>query len=321
MPQRHHTVPSQARGSRLDAFLASIETELTRSRIKSLIEDGAVTLDGRPTKAGKLLKGGEAILLSVEAPRPARPLPEAIELRVLYEDAELIAVDKAAGMVVHPGAGNPRGTLVNALLAHCGDLAGIGGELRPGIVHRLDKETSGCIVVAKTERALQGLQAQFKAREARKVYLALVHGAPPARGRLATLHGRHPTDRLRFTGKVASGRQAITLWQVEEQFPGAALVRVSLHTGRTHQIRVHFSESGHPLLRDALYGGTRREGRLPQEAPVRRAAEALGRQALHAFGLELTHPVTGALLALQAPVPPDFLCALEMLRRAEGGQR
>lgn len=310
-------MPPEARGSRLDAYLARIEKELTRSRLKSLIEGGAVTLDGRPTKAAKLLKGGEAIVLIVEAPRPAKPLPEAIALQVLYEDGELIAVDKAAGMVVHPGAGNPRGTLVNALLAHCRDLAGIGGELRPGIVHRLDKQTSGCIVVAKTERALQGLQAQFKAREARKVYLALVHGAPPARGRLATLHGRHPTDRLRFTGKVTSGRQAITEWQVEEQFDGAALVRVSLHTGRTHQIRVHFSESGHPLLGDELYGGARREARLPEDSPVRRAAAALGRQALHAFALELTHPVTGARLALQAKVPQDFERALEMLRRLD----
>lgn len=305
---------------RLDAFLAAVEPDLTRSRLKTLIGEGAATLDGRPAKASKLLKGGEAVSLLVEAPRPASPQPEPIPLSVLYEDAELIAVDKPAGMVVHPGAGNPSGTLVNALLFHCKDLPGIGGELRPGIAHRLDKETSGCIAVAKTERALRGLQAQFKGRRARKIYLALVHGAPPARGRLQTLHGRHPTDRMRFTGKVAAGRTAITEWQVEEQLCGAALVRVELHTGRTHQIRVHFSESGHPLLSDELYGARRRESRLPEDAPARRAAEAIGRHALHALRLEIAHPVTGAPLALEAPLPEDFERALQLLRGAGAGQ-
>lgn len=304
---------------RLDAFLATVEPELTRSRLKALIGLGAATLDGRPAKASKLLKGGEAVSLSIEAPRPAAPQAEAMELSVLYEDAELIAVNKPAGMVVHPGAGNPTGTLVNALLHHCRDLPGIGGEVRPGIVHRLDKETSGCIVVAKTEGALRGLQAQFKGRRARKVYLALVHGAPPARGRLETLHGRHPTDRLRFTSKVAAGRTAITEWQVEEQLAGAALVRIALHTGRTHQIRVHFSESGHPLLSDELYGARRREARLPEDAPARKAAQALGRQALHALRLEIAHPGTGAPLALEAPLPEDFERALRLLRGAGAG--
>jgi 23S rRNA pseudouridine1911/1915/1917 synthase len=217
-------------------------------------------------------------------------------------------------MVVHPGAGNLSGTLVNALLAHCTDLGGIGGELRPGIVHRLDKETSGCLVVAKTEPVLAALQAQFKQRSVQKTYLALVHGRPADRGRFETLHGRHPTDRRRFTGRLSEGRSAVTEWEAVERFEGASLVRVSLLTGRTHQIRMHFSEAGHPLLGDELYGGVRRERRMAPGEPVRRAAEAIGRQALHAARLVIAHPVSGELLELEAPLPEDFESALAVLR-------
>ncbi|MBI5546789.1 MAG: RluA family pseudouridine synthase [Deltaproteobacteria bacterium] len=310
---RQHTVPPEAHGLRLDAFLVSVEPELSRSRLKALIESGEVTLDGRAAKPARLLKGGEQVQLAIQPPRPAIPQPEDIALAVLFEDSDLAVVDKPAGMVVHPGAGNPAGTLVNALLGHCRDLAGISGELRPGIVHRLDKDTSGCIVVAKNERTLTALQAQFKRRDVQKTYLALVHGAPPSRGRFETLHGRHSTDRRRFTGKVARGRTAITEWTVLQQLEGAALVQVSLLTGRSHQIRMHFSEAGHPLLGDALYGGTRRDSRLPPLAPARRAAQALGRQALHALRLSLVHPTTGERLACEAPLPADFRSALQEL--------
>jgi 23S rRNA pseudouridine1911/1915/1917 synthase len=313
VPLKEHLVPAEAKGLRLDAFLASVEPALSRSRLKALIDSGAVTLDGAPTKPAKLLKGGEAVAVVLEPPRPAIPQPEAIGLTILFEDSDLVVVDKPAGMVVHPGAGNPAGTLVNALLAHCTDLAGIGGELRPGIVHRLDKDTSGCIAVAKNERALAQLQAQFKRRDVEKTYLALVHGVPAGRGRFETLHGRHPTDRRRFTGKVASGRVAITEWEVERAFAAAALVRVRLLTGRSHQIRMHFAEAGHPLLHDALYGGVRREARLPEDAPVRRAAKAIGRQALHARALAFRHPITEAPLHLTSPIPADFERALGVL--------
>ncbi len=314
MPARQHTVPLEARGRRLDAFLVSVEPELSRSRIQALIESGEILVEGQPAKPSRLLKGGEQLTVSVEPPRPAIPQPEQIPLKVLFEDAHLIVVDKPAGLVVHPGAGNLSGTLVNALLAHVQDLAGIGGELRPGIVHRLDKDTSGCLVAAKTELALARLQREFKAHAVKKVYLALVHGATPPSGRFDTLHGRHPTDRMRFSGKVQAGRRAITEFRTAESFPGASLVEVSLLTGRTHQIRMHFAEAGHPLLGDRLYGGAKREQRLPRDSAVRRAADALGRQALHAWKLSFAHPVSGQLLSLEAPLTPDFSAALEILR-------
>jgi 23S rRNA pseudouridine1911/1915/1917 synthase len=301
---------------RLDAYLSSVEPELSRSRIKALIESGEARLDGQSTKPSKLLKGGEVVSIDIEPPRPVDLVAEGIPLRIIYEDAALVVVDKPAGMAVHPGAGNLSGTLVNALLAHCTDLGGIGGELRPGIVHRLDKETSGCLVVAKTEPVLAALQAQFKQRSVQKTYLALVHGQPADRGRFETLHGRHPTDRRRFTGRLAEGRRAVTEWEVVERFEGASLVRVALLTGRTHQIRMHFSEAGHPLLGDELYGGVRREKRMAPGDPVRRAAVAIGRQALHAARLVIAHPVSGETLELEAPLPQDFESALALLRES-----
>lgn len=316
MSTRRHVAPPEAKGLRLDAFLATVEPEFSRSRLKALIESGEVRLEDGPAKPSRLLKGGEQIVVELEPPKPAIPQPEDIGLSILFEDRELVVVDKPAGLVVHPGAGNPTGTLVNALLAHCADLAGIGGELRPGIVHRLDKDTSGCIAVAKTERALVSLQAQFKQRDVEKTYLAIVHGRLAAEGRFDTLHGRHPTDRLRFTSKVSSGRTAVTEWSLDQQFAGAALVRVRLLTGRSHQIRMHFGEAGHPLLHDEVYGGTRKEAKLPAADPVRRAAGLLGRQALHAHRLAFQHPTTGKPLLFVAPVPADFSQALECLQAA-----
>lgn len=314
MALREHRAPAEAKGLRLDAWLATVEPDLSRSRIKALIESGEIALVGSAaTKPSHRLEGGELVRLSLQPPQPAAPQPEDIALSVLFEDADLVVVDKPAGMVVHPGAGNPAGTLVNALLAHCKDLSGIGGELRPGIVHRLDKETSGCIVVAKSERSLAALQAQFKRRDVQKVYLALVHGAPAERGRFETLHGRHPTDRLRFTSKVKSGRTAVTEWERLQAGQGASLVRVRLLTGRSHQIRMHFAEAGHPLLADVLYGGARREAKLAADAPVRRAATALGRQGLHAWRLSFAHPTTKAPLAFEAAIPHDFAQALDAL--------
>ena len=219
-------------------------------------------------------------------------------------------IDKAAGMVVHPGAGHAEGTLVNALLFWVKDLAGVGGELRPGIVHRLDRETSGCLVVAKHERSLQALQAAFRSREVEKRYLALVHGAPVlAQGRIETRYGRHPIQRKKFSGKVREGKPAITGYAVRERYDGAALLEVDLLTGRTHQIRVHLSEAGHPLLGDALYGGARR-GR----GAVAQAQQALGRVALHAWRLSLPHPRTGKRMEFEAPIPADFQRALRILR-------
>lgn len=269
-------------------------------------------VDGRPiAKVALRLQGGEQLQVELPAPVAAKPVAQALPLRVLYEDKDLIVVDKDAGVVVHPGAGHAEGTLVNALLHRVKDLAGVGGELRPGIVHRLDRETSGCLVVAKHERALLALQTAFKAREVEKRYLALVHGAPPDQARIQTLYGRHPVHRQRFTGKVKEGKTAITSFTVKERFDGAALLEVDLETGRTHQIRVHLSEAGFPLLRDPLYG----KGRKAKGAAVV-AEEGLGRQALHAWRLAFAHPRTGKRLSFEADLPADLEAALSALRPA-----
>ena len=265
---------------------------------------------GKPVKAALRLRGGEQLVLRIPAPVAAVPVAEELPLELLHEDKDLVVVNKAAGMVVHPGAGHASGTLVNALLHRVKDLAGVGGELRPGIVHRLDKDTTGCLVVAKHEKALVALQKAFKTRVVEKTYLALVHGVPKvAEARIETLYGRHPVHRQRFTGKVKEGKPAITVYRVREAFEGAALVEVELLTGRTHQIRVHMAESGHPLLCDALYGaGRKAKGRVAE------AQEVLGRQALHAWKLAFPHPRTGKVLHVEAPLPADFTAALKVLR-------
>lgn len=271
-----------------------------------------MTIDGRVARAAQRVRGGEQIELTIPAPIPAEPLPQELPLRVLYEDRDLLVLDKAAGMVVHPGAGHEDGTLVNALLHHVTDLGGVGGTLRPGIVHRLDKDTSGCLVVAKHERSLLALQTAFKSRTIDKRYLALVHGNPPQTARIETLYGRHPVHRQRFSGRVKEGKSALTEFTVQERFAAAALVEVLLHTGRTHQIRVHLSEAGHPLLCDELYGA-KGKARTPE---VAEAEALLGRQALHAWKLSFPHPVTEKPLTFEAPLPPDFTAALTRLRQS-----
>ena len=313
---RHQAAAEQA-GTRLDQFLASLHPDLSRSRIQALIEQGLVLVDGAPAKASRKLKGGEVVEVEIPDPVPAKPQPQDLPLGILYEDRELVVLDKAAGMVVHPGAGVADETLVNALLFHIRDLGGIGGELRPGIVHRLDRDTSGCLVVAKDDRSLTKLQEAFRSRTVEKIYVALVHGeVRDDEFTLDTPYGRHPTQRTMFTTKRPAGipRRAVTHVRVLERLAGASLVEVGLETGRTHQIRVHLSEAGHPLLADATYGGTRREARLSPSDPVRRAAEAIGRQALHARRLAFPHPKTGEHLAFEAPLPSDFQAALDLLR-------
>jgi 23S rRNA pseudouridine1911/1915/1917 synthase len=291
----HRLLAEGARGVRVDQFLAGRLEDLSRARIQALIASGALKLDGRAVRASYRLKGSEVLELVVPELAPAEPQAEALPISVLYQDSDIAVVDKAAGMVVHPGAGHASGTLVNALLHHVGDLQGIGGSLRPGLVHRLDKDTSGVLVIAKNDRALGALQAAFKSRDVEKTYLALVYGQPPAEGTFDTLHGRHPTSRLRFTGKVKTGKRAITHYRVTRRFALGALVEISLETGRTHQIRVHFAEAGFPLLGDQVYG-TARSKRVP----------AIDRQALHSYRLEFRHPRTNRPLCFEAPVPCDF---------------
>ena len=302
---------------RLDAFLAGHDPALSRAQAQRLIDDGAVTVNGvAASKAGQRLHRGDAIEVAIHPPTAIDLTPEPMDLVILFEDRHLIVLDKPAGLVVHPAPGHPRGTLVHGLLAHVTDLAGIGGELRPGIVHRLDKDTSGVMVVAKDEPTLVGLQRAFKAKaELVREYLAVCAPAPTAaRGTISTMHDRHPTDRKRFTSKSslsARGKVAITHWQVEERFPsGAALVRCRLATGRTHQIRVHLADSGWPLIGDVLYG-KRYTGKLAALAPL---AATLGRQALHAARLEVIHPITGAPLRFATDPPADLQALIAALR-------
>jgi 23S rRNA pseudouridine1911/1915/1917 synthase len=310
---RSYAVPPDLAGTRLDVALARLAPDLSRARAQRLVADGRVRLAGRPAKPAARLRAGDVLEVEVPPPEPSAAIPQDLPLAVLHEDADLVVLDKAAGMVVHPARGTPHSTVVNALLHR---LAATSQLPRLGLVHRLDKDTSGCLVVAKTEAALAALQAQWKGRTVEKAYLALCHGALPAEGVLDTPYGRHPRDRTRFTGRTRAARRAITSWRTVESFEGAAsLAEVTLHTGRTHQIRVHLAEAGHPLLADAVYGGARREARLPAESPARRAAAAIGRQALHAARLALDHPRTGERLSFEAPLPADFRRALEVLRR------
>ncbi len=305
-------LPASARGRRLDQALVEAFPELSRARLQALIREGHARVDGRVAKSSTRVAGGERVEVIVPSPAPAHPQPEDLPLSVLFQDRDLLVLDKAAGMVVHPAAGHTRGTLVNALLHHVGDFRGVGGSLRPGLVHRLDKDTSGCLVVAKSDNALTALQAAFKARQVQKTYLALVHGQPPKSARLQTSYGRHPRHRQRFTGRLVTGKPALTEYRVLEWLHGAALLQVELLTGRTHQIRVHLAEAGHPLLGDSLYGGTRRG-----DARVKAVQTALGRQALHAWRLAFPHPRTGAWQCFEAPVPLDLRVAVESLREGE----
>jgi len=314
-----HVVPEEARGERLDVHLARTLEGLSRARLKALMESGHVRIDARPAKPAMRLAGGETIEVELPDAAPTEVAAEALPLAILFEDDDLLVIDKPAGMVVHPGAGHSSGTLVNALLHHVDGIEQAGGEERSGLVHRLDKDTSGCLVVAKHPDAMAALQASFKSREVDKRYLALVHGLPKPSGDIQTLYGRHPVHRQRFTGKVKEGKPAHTRFRTVERFESSALLEVELLTGRTHQIRAHLTESGHPLLCDALYGA----GRKGKGAVVD-AAAALGRQALHAWRLAFPHPRTREPLSFEAAIPADLQAALDLLReetRAKSAER
>ncbi|HET7502919.1 MAG TPA: RluA family pseudouridine synthase, partial [Kofleriaceae bacterium] len=249
-------------GERIDALIAATVADLSRAQVQRLIEDAHVRInDAVVAKPGQRVRAGDAIAVDVPPAAPIEVVPEDLPLAILFEDADLIVVDKPAGLVVHPSAGHPRGTLVNALLYHCKDLSGIGGALRPGIVHRLDKDTSGAMVATKNDRAHAAVAAAFAAKSRGepggilREYLGIAAPPPPATtGTLRTLHGRHPTDRKRFSSKVATGKPAVTHWTVIEPLGSAALIRFRLETGRTHQIRVHAADHGWPLLGDRVYG-------------------------------------------------------------------
>ena len=305
------TVGPAEGGLRLDLFLTGQKTGLSRSQVQRAVDEGQVRVNGSPARSGRKLKAGDEVAVRLPAAKPSGILPEAIPLSILYEDAALLVIDKPAGLVVHPAAGHAAGTLVNALLHHCRDLSGIGGVLRPGIVHRLDKETSGLLVVAKSDAAHQGLAAQFKRHEVKKTYQALVYGEPRAEGgRIEAAVGRHPSDRKKMSTQSRRGRSAVTVWRVRERYGVAALLDVDIETGRTHQIRVHLTDLGHPVVGDRVYGGA---GRIRTVGdPVARARmKAMDRQALHAWRLAFSHPVTGERMQFTAPLPADMagLCA------------
>ncbi len=316
-------------GERLDRLLTTQLPGITRSRVQGLVRDGRVTVAGQPVdNPGRKVKPGERYTVVVPEPAPAIPEGEPISLSVAYEDDALIVIDKPAGIVVHPAAGHPTGTLVNALIAHCGDsLSGIGGVRRPGIVHRLDKETSGLLVVAKTDAAHQGLAAQFQSHGAdgrlERRYLALVWGAPlRGSGSVDASLARSRTSRTRIAvSQSPAARRAVTHFEVRERFMGAdgkplaSLLELVLETGRTHQIRVHMAHVGHPVMGDPVYatGFQSSASRLPAEAQV--ALAALDRQALHAAHLTIEHPMTGKRLGFDSELPEDMATLLDILRR------
>jgi len=309
------TVGEEDAGLRLDVYLTCRDAALSRSQVQKWIEKGLVEIDGvvcrRP---GRRLKPGEVVSCDRPEPVPYRLLPEEIPLSVVYEDGAILVIDKPAGMVVHPAAGHGTGTLVHAVLAHCRDLSGIGGELRPGIVHRLDKETSGLLVVAKSDEAHQRLAEQFKKRLVRKAYQALVFGdMREETGRIEKPVGRHPSDRKKMSALSPRGKPAVTSWRVAERFGGVTLLDVRIETGRTHQIRVHLTSVGHPVVGDRTYGNPGRIGTI-RDPRVRKILQRLDRQALHAWRLEFAHPLSGTPLRFCAPLPEDIATVCEELR-------
>ena len=283
-------------GERLDTFLAQRCPDLSRTRIQALTTEGFVTVDGDSAKPAARLRQGQTVSLVVPPPAPSSLVPQAMDLHVVYEDSDLLVIDKPAGLVTHPAPGHPDHTLANAVLAHCPDLEGVGGEIRPGLVHRLDRDTSGLIVVAKNDTAQAGLSAQFKDRTVSKAYLAAVTGHPdPERATIDAPIGRHPRSRTRMA-IVSAGRDAVTEYDVLRQLRGYSLVEARPRTGRTHQIRVHMASIGHPVAGDATYG---------------RPAPGLDRHFLHAHRLAFDHPRTGNRLELESPLPKDLQTFLD----------
>ena len=305
---------SRDSGERLDRFLTRQLPEYSRAYLQHLIDQERILVGGRATKPGYRLHSGDYIVVVLPPPQPAGVLAEPLPLDILYEDAYLLIVNKAAGMVVHPGPGNASGTLVNALLAHCSSLSGIGGVVRPGIVHRLDKDTSGAMVVAKDDVTHRGLAHQFAERQVRKLYWAIVRGnMREDRGIIDAAVGRHPVHRQKMSTHIPNGREAVTEFRVIERFERYTLVELRPRTGRTHQIRVHMAALGHPLLGDPTYGRSRQE---LARSPLAAGVAWFRRQALHAWVLGFQHPRTGDWLERCAPLPIDMERVLTLLRGA-----
>jgi 23S rRNA pseudouridine1911/1915/1917 synthase len=304
------TVPDESDGTRLDHFLVSVLGGHSRSQIQRLIKEGAINVAGKPGQANHAVKTGQLVLVDIPEPVDASPAAEAIDLTIVFQDSDLIVVDKPAGMVVHPAAGHAGGTLVNALLHHVDDLRGIGGEKRPGIVHRLDRGTSGLIVVAKNDAAHEELARQFHDREVEKDYLALVWGVVQAGRRIDAPIGRDAGNRKKMSAKARRSREAVTrIVRAEHLTPALTLAQIAIHTGRTHQIRVHLSAIGHPVVGDSLYGGVHRH--VPGDL---RAVNRLERPFLHAARLVFKHPSDQRRMEFLSELPADLSSVLDELR-------
>ena len=297
--------------ARIDVALSLRLPDVSRAQAKRWIEEGRVTVDGRSVRASRICRGGERVEVVIPPPASATPVPEAIPLDILYDDRHVVVVNKKAGMVVHPAPGHASGTLVNALLAHSTDLSGIGGVMRPGIVHRLDSGTSGVLVVAKNDRAHRSLQAQFQKRSVSKVYLALAHGTTSEKFAIDRPIGRDVLHRTKISSRTRSPREARSEVKRLEKLPGCSLLEIRILTGRTHQIRVHLSEAGHPIVGDCDYGA-------PSKAihPLR----DFERPALHALRLGFVHPESGEAVSFEAPLPEDFSRLLNELRVIRDGK-
>ncbi len=305
-------VPADGEGQRLDRFLVSVLPDYSRSQIQKLIEEGHVRLGDRTARSNAKVHAGDPVTVAAPEPVATTLVPEALALPILYSDADLVVVDKPAGMVVHPGAGHREGTLVNALLHHVSDLSGLGGELRPGIVHRLDRGTSGVMVIAKHDEAHHELARQFHDREVEKEYIALVWGVVQAGRRIDAAIGRDPGDRQRMSTRARRARSAVTRVTGAEHLKGVTLAHVAIHTGRTHQIRVHLSAIGHPVVGDSVYGGVHR-----RVVPDLKAVMRLTRPFLHAARLAFTHPRDARKMEFSAPLPPDLQSVLDDVLAAQ----
>lgn len=309
-------VPAESSGVRLDQFLTATLPERSRSQIQRLIKGGLVEVDAAVARPSLPVKAGQRVRVTVPPPVPARPQPEELPLEIVYDDADIVVVNKPAGMVVHPAAGHAEGTLVNALLHHVRGLSGVGGEERPGIVHRLDRGTSGLMVVAKNDLAHAELGRQFREREVDKEYVALVWGVVQAGRRIDAAVGRDPRHRQRMSTRARRARTAVTRVTRSEQLRGVSLIHVAIATGRTHQIRVHLSSIGHPIVGDTLYGGGRRH--VP---PHLRGVARLERPFLHAGRLAFRHPRDAQPLSFAAELPPDLQSVVDELRETAGFAR
>lgn len=308
---REVEVPPEQDGERLDTFLAAALPGHSRSQLQKLIKDGRVS-GIKGLRASTAVKAGQRFVIELPEPEPATAVAENLPLTILYEDADVIVIDKPAGMVVHPGAGHTSGTLVNALLHHVDDLSGIGGELRPGIVHRLDRGTSGVMIAAKNDAAHQELSRQFHDREVEKEYIALVWGLVQAGKRIDAPIGRDPNDRQRMSTRARRARNAVTRVTWALNFRGVSLIHVAIATGRTHQIRVHLSSIGHPVVGDSTYGGVHRH-----VADDVRAVQRLERPFLHAARLKFTHPTDKRILEFESPLPPDLQAVLDEIEQRQ----